>query len=617
MVRIKKRAFLARPSRRPLKIYASDPLLGRNVGNRVSVEIVNERLKPGPRGSRVEVIDYDGGNNCFYTSVDLDDKNLLMQGGIDPSESDPRFHQQMVYAVAMRTLESFDTALGRTIDLRRGRHKRLRIFPHAFHGANAFYDRDLNSILFGYFRANANDPGGNFPGQTIYTCLSHDIIAHEVTHAIVDRLRRYFLEPSNDDVLAFHEGFSDIVALFQHFSFESLLRQQIQTSRGNIRSKSHIVELARQFGYATGSGTALRSALSEAKPSQYSNAYEPHDRGAILVGAVFDAFFETYQRRINDLIRIAAGGTGKLPDGDLHPDLVNRIAIEAAKTARIVLTMCIRAFDYLPPVDVTFGDYLRALVTADFELVPNDGFGQRSSMIEAFRSRGIYPHNVASTAEESIFWEAADSSLPRLPFQTLEMLKELVFAATSFSKRPETLELEEIAERMTLKEQSFSVSMEGTDRDLSAKMAQNLHRFARQNSQHLFLSSAHKIEVHGFHPVFRVAPDGRLLIEIVVQFAQQDESYTDSLGGVPLRGGTTVIASADGRVRYVIAKPLPSRELSKPKLLEAEARLLKQQQYLSLSDSTDPEMPFRSLAEMSRRVSQRMSFRMLHNSHIF
>ena len=44
---------------------------------------------------------------------------------------------------------------------------------------------------------------------------------------------------------------------------------------------------------------------------------------------------------------------------------MNRIAAEAAATAQSTLTMCIRAFDYLPPVDVTFGDFLRALVTAD------------------------------------------------------------------------------------------------------------------------------------------------------------------------------------------------------------------------------------------------------------
>ena len=46
------------------------------------------------------------------------------------------------------------------------------------------------------------------------------------------------------------------------------------------------------------------------------------------------------------------------------PTLITRVAGEASRTAQSILTMCIRAFEYLPPVDVTFGDYLRALVTA-------------------------------------------------------------------------------------------------------------------------------------------------------------------------------------------------------------------------------------------------------------
>ena len=34
--------------------------------------------------------------------------------------------------------------------------------------------------------------------------------------------------------------------------------------------------------------------------------------------------------------------------------------------------MCIRALDYCPAVDITFGEYLRALITADLDAVPND-----------------------------------------------------------------------------------------------------------------------------------------------------------------------------------------------------------------------------------------------------
>src|SRR5215831_6575303 len=127
-----------------------------------------------------------------------------------------------------------------------------------------------------------------------------------------------------------------------------------------------LVDLAQQVGYASGTGQALRSALGHTPdPALLARAHEPHRRGAILVSAVFDGFFRTYERRIEDLIRIATGGSGELPRGHLHPDLVNRVAREAALLADHVLRMCIRALDYMPPVDVTFGDFLPAMVTAD------------------------------------------------------------------------------------------------------------------------------------------------------------------------------------------------------------------------------------------------------------
>src|SRR5258705_2773048 len=145
-------------------------------------------------------------------------------------------------------------------------------------------------------------------------------------HAIVDRLRPLFLEPSNIDVLAFHEGFADIVALFQHFSFQDILRDQLQRTRLDVRSPTPLVQLARQFGFATGGGRALRSALDEPNTKLNDATSEPHDRGSILVAAVFDGFSKTYHRRITDLVRIPTVGTVTLPQGDLHPDLVNCMA---------------------------------------------------------------------------------------------------------------------------------------------------------------------------------------------------------------------------------------------------------------------------------------------------
>jgi hypothetical protein len=102
--------------KRRLRIYATDPMTGRRAPFRIAIEIDNEPgLLPGPRGDIVEVFDYDGWNDQYYSAVDLNDQALLMEGGLAPSESDPRFHQQMVYAVAMKVIEGARRALGRPI----------------------------------------------------------------------------------------------------------------------------------------------------------------------------------------------------------------------------------------------------------------------------------------------------------------------------------------------------------------------------------------------------------------------------------------------------------------------------------------------------------------------
>ncbi len=335
------------PTSRLLRIFAFDPMQADARLSTITVDVSNEQLTVGPSGERIEVIDYDATRGLYYPPVNLDDSAILMQSGLAPSEADPRFHQQMVYAVAMKVLENFDRALGRRITFKQ--NKKLRLFPHAFREANAFFDPKLTAVCFGYFMADREQPGRNLPGQTVFTCLSQDIIAHEVTHALVHRMREFFLVPTNDDVLAFHEGFADIVAIFQHFTFPSVLSDAIRKARGALHSADTLVDLATQFGHATGKNDALRSALDPADPRRYANATEPHERGSILVAAVFEAFYAIYQDRSRDLVRIATSGTGVLPEGDLLPDLVERLSREAAKAAQEVLTMCIRAFEYLPP----------------------------------------------------------------------------------------------------------------------------------------------------------------------------------------------------------------------------------------------------------------------------
>lgn len=565
-----------RPDRRPLQIFAFDPMLGR-AGGRVTVSVPNEALIPGPQGSRIQVIDYDATTKTMYAPVDLNDPAVLMTNGLDPSESDPRFHQQMVYAVAMKVVENFEEALGRNMTFKGLR--RLRIFPHAFEDANAFYDPDMVAVLFGYFRADASDPGPNLPGQTVFTCVSQDIVAHEVTHAMVDRLRPHFMEQSNQDVLAFHEAFADIVAIFQHFTFQPILSDVIQATRADLRSPNALGQLAAQFGRATGRGQALRTAIEGGVPNPrlYDTVTEPHDRGSILVAAVFDAFFAVYQGRIKDLLRIATGGTGRLPDGDLHPDLVNRIAAEASKTAKNILNMCIRAFEYLPPVDVTFGDYLRAIITADYETVISDDRGLRASMIEAFRLRGVKLDGVPSLGEESVRWQRLDNGL-RLDFAPLD--EAFGISARTLDRGPN---------RKTRVIESESAQRKHHE------WAERLKAWGALNAEKLGLDPGLDTEVEGFHSAFRVSPGGQLVVELVAQFVQVDKALQNDLsyGGVPVRGGVTVIADANGNVRYLISKQL------------TEARKDVQRAFVAQCDEVDPLMPCSDDAYQQRRMKER------------
>ena len=100
-----------------LRGYAFDPSLATQLETALVSEITYkvpwEDLKPGPIGEYLEVVDFDPPSGCFYAPVDLERPGVLAQNGLAPSEGNPQFHQQMVYAAAMTTIDHFERALGR------------------------------------------------------------------------------------------------------------------------------------------------------------------------------------------------------------------------------------------------------------------------------------------------------------------------------------------------------------------------------------------------------------------------------------------------------------------------------------------------------------------------
>ena len=569
---MRKSPYDTRPERRSLRIYAFDPMLSRGGDLRITVDLPYREIKQTDYGfhdDRLEVIDYDGTARSYYRAINLKEPKIAMQQGVEPSESDPQFHQQMVYAVASRVLENFDRALGRRLRFWGGHP--LRLIPHAFRGRNAYYDPKLNAVLFGYFAADEDDPGPNLPGQLVFTCLSQDIVAHEVTHAALDRLHRFYREPMSAQVLALHEAFADIVALFQRFTYTEVVREVIRTTHGDLlHVKNPLLDIGAQFGAAAGMGAALRQVGEAADATEFARTQEPHALGRILVSAVFEGFVRTFERRTTDLVRIATGGSWRLPEAEPHPDVVSRLTMECAKTAQSVMAMCIRATDYLPPVDPTFSDLLRAMVTADYELNRADDLGLRASMIEAFRIRGIRPQSVGSLAVESLLLDqietGADPELAEI-VRDLVNLGALDMSRTTSMRVPGPPLDELIARRIS--QATCSASIEQTEtsdeadepdtawRAIGRRLGEWVARWISEedNAREVGLDPGRKTQVAGWHPVHRIAPSGELVIEMIAQFVQSRPPEHDDLGGLTYRAGFTMIVTLDGRIRYLIAKP--------------------------------------------------------------
>src|SRR4051812_8446963 len=100
------------PASRPLRVYAYDPSLGARLEtlgiNQATLNVRwEEDLQPGPIGEYIEVVDVDPASLCCYAPVNLNDPHVLSQSGLAPSEASPQFHQQMSYAVAMKTIDHF------------------------------------------------------------------------------------------------------------------------------------------------------------------------------------------------------------------------------------------------------------------------------------------------------------------------------------------------------------------------------------------------------------------------------------------------------------------------------------------------------------------------------
>jgi hypothetical protein len=529
------------PLSRPLRIYTLDPSASRTDCPIATLKVPYEKLSAGPCGpcGRLFVVD-DAMGSRRNQAIDLNDARLAMCEGLEPSPSQAQFHQQMVYAVCSSVYATFRYALGRPVawgfDARPGSPfpDQLVIRPHGTHERNAYYDKARGELVFGYFAADDKVEGNNLPHGSIFTCLSHDIVVHELTHALLDGLRSEFQRPTSADVLAFHEAFADLVAFFQRFSYKEVVVAALKGSRGELPQAPRLIDLAAQFAQTIGAGRTLRRALDpqlkeEDFPRLRSDP-EPHARGSLLVGAVVEAFDRIYRKKIDRYLRLATSGTCVLPHGEVNGDLLAALAAEICKLAAQFLAILIRAIDYCPPVDIQFGEYLRALITADHALVPDDPWAYREALVQAFRRRLIYPPDVDNLAEDSLLWR---------PPRRRVVCDRLSFAELRFRGDPSNP-----ADADELEDQARALGKLVSD-------PENLDLFGLVEPGR---GAADPPCVQSIRSTRRGGPDGQVVFDLVAEVTQRRTAKAADGQPFDFYGGATIIFGPAGDARYTVCK---------------------------------------------------------------
>lgn len=491
---------------------------------RTKLAIPADRVEPGPRSHRFHVVDYDTTERKAYPPAAVSDTSRRTLAGwqwIDRFEDEPdsvletnpAFRAQNVWVIAMRTLDNFERALGRRLSWSYDGHH-LYLVPAAFAEPNAYYASEDHAVLFGYVPRRKGPP--------VYTSLAHDVVAHEVTHAILDGIRPRLAEPSLPDQAAFHEAMADISALLSILSVQELIEDRLGDPDADGRISEEVVDpeqlkggvllsLAKQLG-ATLAGdrrAALRRSAGIDPNDRWQNdpAYaEPHKRGEIIVAAVTQAFLSIWVDRLKPL-RYA----GKLDR--------RRAAEEGAKAASHVLTMCIRAIDYTPPVELEMSDFLDALIVADEMLAPDDPHDYRGALRKAFNAFGIFE-----------------------PAQRI-------------------VDLTKTKDKLVYGKLNFDALQVDPD---------EIYRFIWQNAPLLGIDLTYHLHVERVRHAVRVGPDGLIVSEILADYVQQLDANAGDLKGlgievperldagtpVQLWGGGVLIFDQFAKARLHQTKPL-------------------------------------------------------------
>lgn len=351
----------------------------------------------GPVSKRLAVIDFDpkdGKVKCdaIFQPPDskkkmgwYQDANGLQLHDIGKEQiSNPAFLQVCSFAMALRVIYMFERkeTLGRNLTWAFDAPQ-LLIVPRAGEMANAFYYRDAHCVQF-FFVTLKN--------KTIFTCLSRDIVAHEMGHAIIDGINPDLLDACTPQSLAMHEAIADLTACLMAFESHTLRKYVLEKRKGDISNSSVFSSIGEELGQLLKHKYGLRNLNNDLKSGEVSRT-EPHELSQVLSGALYKVLIDIYNGLVDRYVK--EGRKLLLRDiwSQWAPDLKEEIIVpksgySLAKATERFQRMIFRALDYLPPGEVSFADYGRAIIAVD-SIAYQKNKEMRNWIVREFLKRGI------------------------------------------------------------------------------------------------------------------------------------------------------------------------------------------------------------------------------------
>lgn len=296
----------------------------------------------------------------------------------------PEFMQMNVYGVIEKTVDFFEkpNLLGRKIQWHYPGEK-LVAYVRAKKRSklNAGYKRDddlKKQRLRFYYKSEVTQ----LPDiETVFACLSRDVVVHETAHAVIDGINRslYDFRGTSPDTLSIHEALADLTAAFVSFESSTLTKEVLGDSHGNLDQESQITywgEIFNLVGQQDQRSFLNKWHLDDENPDEnYKGNGGTYERASVFSGAIFSVFVQLFDLRKKALaVEMGPknplnqkGRTKKDPEfsmsGYAMLDVLRRMPL-----------LIYRALDYLPNADVSLADFCRAILLVDHILFGSNSF---------------------------------------------------------------------------------------------------------------------------------------------------------------------------------------------------------------------------------------------------